>query len=683
MPTTQQTQPNKTKPPPILALTLSLILSITIPHPTSQSLSITSISPTSGPTAGGTAITITGQDFAATPAIRQVAASELNIFILQESGALYGIGTNSSGQIGNGTTTTVRYDSPSLVNGHGDITIDTKITQVTSPYLATAAIDDAGNLYTWGLNNYYITGQGTNSGSQLTPKKVNGNGGSITETTHITQVVCAQAHTDSWGYRGSCLALDSTGNIHAWDDNAYSQLGDTTTTTRPKPIQLPEFTPNPITQISHAAASINAGDIGNSPTFSLALDSTGQVYSWGSNNWGQLGINSTTNQPSPTQNPHLQNITTINSAHGTAYAITATGQLYAWGRNDYHWSSGQGQVGNNTTTASVLSPTLINTDTTGSAITSSTAITAVAGGFGTSYAIDSTGTAYGWGGNRYSGHFGNNDTTQKLVPIKLNGITTSSLLTSQTIVTGLSSNSPTAFHATVFITNTNELIYYGASGDVHPNLGYANTNIPYGLDLTALPKNVFLDTSPCTVTLWTDTEIHCTTTAHPEGQVDLSVNGTIYPTAYTYTDLYLNYSITPTSILLDISAPNILTLTPVSATQSISVSTNHTSGYTLTLELATGQDPDLHSPTIPSASIPATTCQFSAPCPLTTNTDGLSLDSTNFFRPPPKDSPITISSSSSPTTQTTTITYATKVNTSTPPSTYTTTLLYTITATSP
>jgi len=80
-----------------------------------------------------------------------------------------------------------------------------------------------------------------------------------------------------------------------------------------------------------------------------ALSTTGAVYCWGNNVWGQLGNNSTTDSHVPVQvagvggTGFLSGIASIAAGYFHTCAVSTTGAVYCWGDNVY------GQLGNNST----------------------------------------------------------------------------------------------------------------------------------------------------------------------------------------------------------------------------------------------------------------------------------------------------------------------------------------------
>jgi hypothetical protein len=131
---------------------------------------------------------------------------------------------------------------------------------------------------------------------------------------------------------GHMLALLNNGTVMAVGTGDLGQLGtgtlSETTTVHPVP---------GLTGIVKVAASLYS---------SLALTSTAKVYSWGSNNYGEVGVptsrrcGTSTCAASPVL-LGLGGVSNIGAGFGYSAALTG-GKLYAWGRND------RAQLGNGT-----------------------------------------------------------------------------------------------------------------------------------------------------------------------------------------------------------------------------------------------------------------------------------------------------------------------------------------------
>lgn len=100
-----------------------------------------------------------------------------------------------------------------------------------------------------------------------------------------------------------------------------------------------------------------------------ALSTTGKLYAWGHNDWGNLGINSTTNQNNPVLITTLQNVIITKFSVSASFgifcgAIDSTGQLWAWGWNGGLGGNGNGSpLGNGTTGTIVIVPTQVSDGT--------------------------------------------------------------------------------------------------------------------------------------------------------------------------------------------------------------------------------------------------------------------------------------------------------------------------------
>ena len=166
---------------------------------------------------------------------------------------------------------------------------------------------------------------------------------------------------------------------------------------------------NAFTDVSATAVSITAGD-----SHTCALLNTGAVNCWGSNGDGQLGNNSTTDSLVPVA------VAAFTDVSATAVSITAgdyhtcallnTGAVNCWGYN------GDGQLGNNTTTDSSV-PVAVAAFTDVSA----TAVSITAGDSHTC-ALLNTGAVNCWGSNG-DGQLGNGNTTDSSVPVAVAAFT--------------------------------------------------------------------------------------------------------------------------------------------------------------------------------------------------------------------------------------------------------------------
>jgi alpha-tubulin suppressor-like RCC1 family protein len=166
---------------------------------------------------------------------------------------------------------------------------------------------------------------------------------------------------------GSSAVLLTNGTIYTWGRNDWGELGDGTTTRRLTPVLVPGLTG--ITQIAQGANHM------------LAAGTGGAVWAWGLNDQGELGDGTTTNRTSPVQVPGLTGITQLAAGASHSLALRSDGTVVAWGSNQY------GQLGNGTTTSR----------TTPGPVPGLTGIIQVAAGDDDSYALRSDGTLFAWG----------------------------------------------------------------------------------------------------------------------------------------------------------------------------------------------------------------------------------------------------------------------------------------------
>jgi len=161
----------------------------------------------------------------------------------------------------------------------------------------------------------------------------------------------------------------------------------------PYPNDVANVTTCGIQAITNAVAVAAGGD-----DFTLVVDASGTVWSFGENTEGQLGQGldgidlsnespDTNLYPVPLQVSALSNVVGVAAGYQHALALCATGTVFAWGDN----SAGQLGLGN-------LAPDVTNSPAQ-LQFPAGTIIVAVAAGNGFSLALDATGGVRGWGEN--------------------------------------------------------------------------------------------------------------------------------------------------------------------------------------------------------------------------------------------------------------------------------------------
>ena len=219
---------------------------------------------------------------------------------------LYVWGNNQYGQIGNGISGGVerQYEPYKVLSNIASVTTDGD---------SMVAITTTGDLYTWGRNQYGQIGNGKSGKDevQTTPVKVLSN-------------MASAAMTQGTNGRGVIAAIATNGDLYTWGRNEYGQVGNGKSGTD-------EVQKTPVKILSNVASlTENGGPI-------AAITTTGDLYCWGTNWFGQVGNGTREHQTKPVK--VLSNVLSVLTS-STTLAVTANGDLYAWGYTE------MGQVGN-------------------------------------------------------------------------------------------------------------------------------------------------------------------------------------------------------------------------------------------------------------------------------------------------------------------------------------------------
>lgn len=274
----------------------------------------------------------------------------------------------------------------------GAMPAGTVIEQVAGGGQHNCALTAADTVYCWGMNNH---GQlGADPDSRLS-------GGVSVSNYYVSEpVAAARGAVPGGGVTIESLssggyftcALASNGRVYCWGSNEQGQLGINSAT--------PTISISPQLVVYGAMPAGAIKQLSAGVFHVCAVASNNRVYCWGWNLNGQLGDGSTTQRAAPVETALPPGVTAQQIAAGSDHtcALTSAGAVYCWGGNH------QGQLGDSTTT-----------DSTTPVVTQPGAIPAgpikrIATGYYHTCAIASNDWVYCWGDNEH-GKLGNNDPT--------------------------------------------------------------------------------------------------------------------------------------------------------------------------------------------------------------------------------------------------------------------------------
>ncbi|HET7487053.1 MAG TPA: hypothetical protein VFJ85_03935, partial [Acidimicrobiales bacterium] len=273
-----------------------------------------------------------------------IAAGWNHSLALKADGTVWAWGSNSNGQLGNGSQ--IDTNAPVQVNGLGTPSL---VSALGAGVGHSVALKSDGTVWTWGSNSSGQLGNNNTGVNSLTPVQVQkfataGPPVTVTPLTGVTKIAVGLYHN---------LALTTSKNVFAWGSNATGRLGDNTTTDRP-------YAVNVLATAGSSPTNLLALDIAAGQQHSLAVkianpsDTSGTAVSWGNNNALQLGLNETSGTPTGQKNlpstvggsSALTGVLQVSAGGGHSLARKAA-SVYSWGSN----ASGQLGLGNTTNTS--------------------------------------------------------------------------------------------------------------------------------------------------------------------------------------------------------------------------------------------------------------------------------------------------------------------------------------------
>lgn len=368
-------------------------------------------------TARATAATVSG--------LSNVAAVGVGVFhacAVKADGTLTCWGKNGNGQVGNGTTSS-SVTSPATVSFSAN-----PVLGVLGGLAHTCALTASG-LHCWGSDSAGQLGNGTTlTGNQTSPTLATLP--PYSDVVEIAPFTFATVETASTFQRGrildvganhTCMVVPagsfvnvsssatsdgasssrvSTTSVACWGQNSFGQLGTGNTT----PHNRPRW-------VSGLPAGPKAVATGANHTCALIADGT--VRCWGRNNVGQLGDGTTTDRTSSVQVSGVSYAIAIAAGDEHTCALIADGSIKCWGKADDHrLGNGEFVTGGAPPTGARTSPqTVRRCSCTGycncdsgsgpwdSSLTTADANIAITAGGAHTCAIRADGTSWCWGRN--------------------------------------------------------------------------------------------------------------------------------------------------------------------------------------------------------------------------------------------------------------------------------------------
>jgi alpha-tubulin suppressor-like RCC1 family protein len=181
--------------------------------------------------------------------------------LYDSNGTIYSCGNNTYGQLGDGRTTSAASAVPVPVAGLPRQAVRTLV----SSWGNSGALMADGTYYDWGYN----------SSGQLGDGKTNNS--SLAVVVDLGAAVTSVSEGGSNSANGQTLVVLSDSSVWSWGNGSFGQLGDGSRKSSASPIRIDVPTVVTISQVVTGGSS------------SYAIDDFGDVWAWGQNNYGQLG----------------------------------------------------------------------------------------------------------------------------------------------------------------------------------------------------------------------------------------------------------------------------------------------------------------------------------------------------------------------------------------------------------
>jgi alpha-tubulin suppressor-like RCC1 family protein len=218
---------------------------------------------------------------------------------IKTDGTLWTWGGNGYGYLGLGNMTS--KSSPTQVG----TSTDWATVEMSDNF--TVAIKTDGTFWSWGYNRQGQLGSGATTVHRSSPAQV----GALTDWLRVSP---------GWQYT---LASKTDGTLWSWGYNNHGECGQNNKVQSSSPVKVGLLT--------NWSATVSAG-----ANASAALKANGALWVWGRGTNGVLGNGTTTlDNLSPIQIGSLTDWSTVHSGQAGMQAIKTDGTLWSWGVNNY------------------------------------------------------------------------------------------------------------------------------------------------------------------------------------------------------------------------------------------------------------------------------------------------------------------------------------------------------------
>ncbi|MFH1846268.1 MAG: hypothetical protein ABH869_01785, partial [Candidatus Omnitrophota bacterium] len=314
--------------------------------------------------------------------VKKIACGDEHSLAIDEDGNVWGWGRNDKHAVSPDWTTNESY--PVQMTYTGDFK------DIGGGNNFSILVRSNGEVWACGDNMYGYIGDGTENNARYLKKieqDIDGN-----EFQGLASVSVGSYHV---------LGADDGGNVWAWGRGHDYRLGHGDTSHQYKPKKVTALDPETITEVVAGYKS------------SFALNESGDIWAWGDNEHGRLGLGDTSDEKYPAQIPGITGIKLFSTYGSHSIAIRNNADILTWGDNRL------AQLGKEEWQPCIHEPEIIEDNNTNSFVNNNFQKVSVS--IYHVLALDAEGKVWAWGSNNY-GQIGDGTQITRSAPVKVQGL---------------------------------------------------------------------------------------------------------------------------------------------------------------------------------------------------------------------------------------------------------------------